>query len=218
MRWLALACALGLLQRTQSYAPRGTVCSEGFFEPLPPGSQSPPEEWKTDFEGSGYTQWKTKSRRTPTWYTGPNSAFEQSYYYYVETNPWRLGYSYSTRPASWYRLPDDEATLESPMVLGATYVSFYYHMYGYGIGSLEVRRGLSPPSLRPRTGHWATGPRHTQCAAKGPHPMVTRARSMRWTKDCISLAPGSGERQANSRGERTRVISRRRPPPLPPLC
>ena len=86
MRWLALACVLGLLQRTQSYAPRGTVCP-GFpegFEPLPPGSESPPEEWKTDFEGSGYTQWKTKSRRTPTWGTGPNSAFEQSYYYYIE--------------------------------------------------------------------------------------------------------------------------------------
>ena len=34
--------------------------------------------------------------------------------------------------------PGDATNLESPMVSGASDVSFYYHMYGSGIGTLEV--------------------------------------------------------------------------------
>ena len=129
MRWFSLGYALSLARLVECYTPRGQICIDASFE-------SPPAEWRTKYEGSGYTQWKRRSGLTPTSRTGPSSAFNQRYYWYVETNPWRLpGYA-----STWSRLPDDKAVLESPYRPGVTYVSFYYHMYGSGIGSLEVCR------------------------------------------------------------------------------
>ena len=129
MRWAALACAFGLASRGDCYVPRGTVCLDSSFE-------SDTQDWRTWFEASQYTQWKRGEGETPTYYTGPSEAKDQSYYWYVETNPWQNGgWPY---PDSWSRLPGDATNLESPMVSGASDVSFYYHMYGSGIGTLEV--------------------------------------------------------------------------------
>ena len=57
----------------------------------------------------------------------------------METNPWQNGGRPNEGwPDTWSSLPDDATNLESPMVSGASDVSFYYHMYGSGIGTLEV--------------------------------------------------------------------------------
>ena len=132
MRWAALACAIGIACRVDCYVPRGTVCLDSSFE-------SDTQDWRTWFEASQYTQWKRGEGETPTSFTGPSEAKDQSYYWYVETNPWQNGGRPNEGwPDTWSSLPDDATNLESPMVSGASDVSFYYHMYGSGIGTLEV--------------------------------------------------------------------------------
>merc|ERR1712166_530911 len=129
MRWAALACAIGLVCRGDCYVPRGTVCLDSSFE-------TDTGDWRTWFTASKFTQWKRNEGSTPTGNTGPSQAEDQSYYWYVETNPWQNGgWPY---PSTWSNLPDDATNLESPMVSGASDLSFYYHMYGSGIGTLEV--------------------------------------------------------------------------------
>ena len=140
MRWAALACAIGLVCRGDCYVPRGTVCLDSSFE-------TDTGDWRTWFTASKFTQWKRNEGSTPTGFTGPSQAEDQSYYWYVETNPWQNGgWPY---PSTWSNLPDDATNLESPMVSGASDLSFYYHMYGSGIGTLEVSCPLRPAASFP---------------------------------------------------------------------
>ena len=130
MRWIALAFAASLVRRGNCYTPSGTKCVDSSFE-------NPSDDWQTWFTASRYTQWQRGSGSTPTPYTGPSVAEDESFYFYVQTDPWQQSDWYPY-PSSWSRLPDDMAYLESPMVQGASDLSFYYHMYGSGIGTLEV--------------------------------------------------------------------------------
>lgn len=141
MRWAALACAIGLVCRGDCYNPRGTVCLDSSFE-------TDTADWRTWFTASKFTQWKRGQGSTPTSSTGPSQAKDQSFYWYVETNPWQIQ-GYWPYPSTWSNLPDDATNLESPMVSGASDLSFYYHMYGSGIGTLEVGCPLRPAASLP---------------------------------------------------------------------
>ncbi|XP_055997984.1 MAM and LDL-receptor class A domain-containing protein 1-like [Ostrea edulis] len=70
--------------------------------------------------------WSRRSGTTPSQNTGPTSAFEGTWYTYIETSGKAIG---------------DIAVLESsPVLTGDPFMclSFAYHMYGSNIGSLEV--------------------------------------------------------------------------------
>ena len=144
MRWATLACVVGLVRRGDCYIPGGSVCLDTSFE-------TNTGDWRTVFTGSKFTQWTRGEGSTPigadlrTDSSGPSRAKDQSFYWYVETNPWQNAPVYDGRPpytappfSDLYNMPDDTAFLESPMVSGASDLSFYHHMHGSGIGTLEV--------------------------------------------------------------------------------
>ena len=93
---------------------RATCVSEGF--------EGGTHAWQT--WGTGRTSWQLGSGRTPSYYTGPNSADHGSFYYYIEAS----GGS-----------NNDVAYLKSPTTtLPMSELTFYFHMYGWKIGELEV--------------------------------------------------------------------------------
>lgn len=89
------------------------------------------ESFETGFGGwtnsvSDQLQWSRETFTTPSNNTGPSTAYDDTYYVYVETSS----------PAS----VGDEAHLEYD--LGGTYdgyVDFWYHMYGAAMGSLILQ-------------------------------------------------------------------------------
>ena len=93
---------------------RATCVSEGF--------EGGAHAWQT--WGTGRTSWQLGSGRTPSYYTGPNSADHGSFYYYIEAS----GGS-----------NNDVAYLKSPTTtLPMSELNFYFHMYGWKIGELEI--------------------------------------------------------------------------------
>ncbi|XP_021350862.1 MAM and LDL-receptor class A domain-containing protein 1-like isoform X1 [Mizuhopecten yessoensis] len=70
--------------------------------------------------------WSTKSGSTPSSDTGPSSAFEGNKYAFIETS----------RPRIEYEIAEFYADLGTNSAQRC--LSFAYHMYGSGIGSLEI--------------------------------------------------------------------------------
>lgn len=100
---------------TPTPAPGGSVLSSADFESGLGWSNGGSE---------GFTR---RSGSTPSSSTGPGSAAQGSYYAFMETSS---GYAYSS---------GNDAHLTSPVVSGASSVTFRYHMYGSNIGSLRVQ-------------------------------------------------------------------------------
>jgi len=71
--------------------------------------------------------WTVYTGPTPSDPTGPDSAYDQSYYIYIE--------------ASAPRLQNDEARLFFPIISnysGNACIDFYYHMFGFHVNTLKV--------------------------------------------------------------------------------
>eukprot|EP00966_Prymnesium_polylepis_P172305 3984413-Prymnesium_polylepis.1 len=83
-----------------------------------------PSGWTTG--SSGYS-WTRRSGGTPSSSTGPSSAYDGSYYMYIETSGGSSGKLFDLS----YTCPQG----------GAPQISWRYHMYGSSIGTLRVRDG-----------------------------------------------------------------------------
>ena len=82
--------------------------------------------------------WKRNSGSTSSSSTGPSSAYEGTYYYYVETSTYGTGY------------PNKTAYLESPRYdfsnQGSASITFKYHMYGSSMGTLKLQCSINSGS------------------------------------------------------------------------
>lgn len=88
-----------------------------------------PTGWAQDTGDDG--DWTRRSGSTPSTGTGPTSAQSGTYYHYVEATTGFVGH------------PNKEANLMGPcftsLNASTCYVSFYYHMYGAGMGDLDLQ-------------------------------------------------------------------------------
>ena len=128
---LCWACVLGFLTRmhfADAQAASSACFSHGFENGG--GQWSATKKSPYGWSRAGVSEWRLRYGRTPSWYTGPSGASENLFYVYFEASS---GFSF------------DEATLISPMLSGATQVSFYYHMFGAGTGKLEASWTVTPP-------------------------------------------------------------------------
>ncbi|KAK2170566.1 hypothetical protein LSH36_2g14112 [Paralvinella palmiformis] len=69
--------------------------------------------------------WRVSNKATPSRHTGPDSAYSGQYYTFIEaSSPRRYG---------------DRAVMYLPFTAGGTFcLSFYYHMFGFHVGVLDV--------------------------------------------------------------------------------
>jgi hypothetical protein len=71
--------------------------------------------------------WTVFTGPTPSQTTGPDRAYDQQYYIYIE--------------AESPRLPNDEARLNFPIISnynGSACIDFYYHMFGTAVNTLKI--------------------------------------------------------------------------------
>jgi 2',3'-cyclic-nucleotide 2'-phosphodiesterase (5'-nucleotidase family) len=98
--------------------------------PLIDGFENGFENWM-NVEGDDF-DWSTRSTQTPSFYTGPEEAFEGNYYFYIE----------SSSPNS----PMKTAEIVSPCIdlneASTPYANFHYHMFGDNTGTLSLEASL----------------------------------------------------------------------------
>ena len=127
-----------------------TTRAEGWYlkTPIPAGtsvsllsesfSATDPVGWtNVGSTATGPSGWiLTHSGPTPSSGTGPDAAFDGSYYAYAET-------STPNHPGSYFGLVTPK--LDADDVAGPDFsASFYYHMYGINVGNLRVQHSQDP--------------------------------------------------------------------------